>query len=177
MKITWRMLVLAALALALTGGAEAVPASAKPAPGVQLQLTYSSVSGISGMAGGIAQIKNGVSYMPANLVTVMGLEIKWNNADKTATFSGWNKSFSMKLGQSTGVLDGKKVSLGGTPYVADKQLYVPVKFVVAALEGGLYDGMPSRTPSGPTVCICTAVIPKCSTAECTRCRWTAASCI
>lgn len=136
MKITWRMLVLAALALALTGGAEAVPASAKPAPGVQLQLTYSSVSGISGMAGGIAQIKNGVSYMPANLVTVMGLEIKWNNADKTATFSGWNKSFSMKLGQSTGVLDGKKVSLGGTPYVADKQLYVPVKFVVAALEGG-----------------------------------------
>ncbi|MFD1908163.1 hypothetical protein ACFSQ7_35455 [Paenibacillus rhizoplanae] len=42
----------------------------------------------------------------------------------------------MKIGQSTGVLDGKKVSLGGTPYMADKQLHVPVKFVVAALEGG-----------------------------------------
>ncbi|MEK3714100.1 copper amine oxidase N-terminal domain-containing protein [Paenibacillus sp. FSL R7-0333] len=136
MKFTRRLLLLPALALALAGGAEAVPASAKPAPDVQLQLTYNSGSGISGMAGGTAQIKNGVSYMPANLVTIMGLKVKWNNADKTATFSGWNKSFSMKLGQSTGVLDGKKTSLGGTPYMADKQLYVPVKFVVAALEGG-----------------------------------------
>ncbi|MFD2876706.1 hypothetical protein ACFTAO_13220 [Paenibacillus rhizoplanae] len=88
------MLLLPVLALALAGGAEAVPASAKPAPGGQLQLTYSSGSGISGMTGGTAQIKNGVSYMPANLVTIMGLEVKWNNANKTATFSGWNKKTS-----------------------------------------------------------------------------------
>ncbi|MFD1908162.1 hypothetical protein ACFSQ7_35450 [Paenibacillus rhizoplanae] len=46
------------------------------------------------MTGGTAQIKNGVSYMPANLVTIMGLEVKWNNANKTATFSGWNKKTS-----------------------------------------------------------------------------------
>ncbi|WP_342477511.1 hypothetical protein NYE24_31450 [Paenibacillus sp. FSL H7-0350] len=47
---------------------------------MQLQLTYSNGSGLSGMAGGTAQIKNGVSYMPANLVTIMGLEGKCNHA-------------------------------------------------------------------------------------------------
>lgn len=74
--------------------------------------------------------------MPANLVKATGIEILWNNASKTATFSGWNKSFSVQLGSSTGVLDGQKVPLGGTPYMSNQELYVPVKFIAAALEGG-----------------------------------------
>lgn len=74
--------------------------------------------------------------MPANLVKATGIEILWNNAAKTATFSGWNKSFTVRLGNSAGVLDGQKVSLGGTPYMSNQELYVPVKFIAAALEGG-----------------------------------------
>lgn len=136
MKITRKMLLLPVLAFALAGGTAVVPASAKAVSEVQIQLTYGNESGISGSSVGKAQIKNGISYMQASLVRPMGIEILWNNADKSATFSGWNKSFRVQLGSSTGLLDGKKVSLGGTPYMADKELYVPAKFIAAALEGG-----------------------------------------
>ncbi|MEI2397648.1 copper amine oxidase N-terminal domain-containing protein [Paenibacillus phytohabitans] len=136
MKITRQILLLPALALAMATGTPAVPASAKSVSEVKIYFTYSSESGISGSSAGNAQIKNGISYMPANLVKATGIEILWNNAAKTAAFSGWNKSFSVQLGSSTGVLDGQKVPLGGTPYMSKQELYVPVKFIAAALEGG-----------------------------------------
>ncbi|WP_245648135.1 copper amine oxidase N-terminal domain-containing protein [Paenibacillus borealis] len=136
MKINRKILILPVLALAMATGAAAVPASAKSASEVQIYFTYSNESGLSGSSAGKAQIKNGVSYMPANLVKATGIEILWSNTAKTATFSGWNKSFSVQLGSSTGVLDGQKVPLGGTPYMSNKELYVPVKFIAAALEGG-----------------------------------------
>lgn len=136
LKLTRKMLLISALAVMLAGGTAAVPASAKSAPDVKIQMTYSSGSGISGSIGGNAQIKNGISYMPATLVRAVGIEVRWNSTTKTADFSGWNKSFQVKLGSPTGILDGKKVQLGGTPYMANNELYVPVKFIVSALEGG-----------------------------------------
>ncbi|WNS46282.1 copper amine oxidase N-terminal domain-containing protein [Paenibacillus sp. MMS20-IR301] len=137
MKIKPKLLLLPALAFALAFSIPAAPASAaKSASEVQIQITFSNGLDITGSAISKAQIKNGVSYMPASLVKIAGIEIAWNNSSKTASFTGWNKSFQVKLGSISGVLDGNKISLDGAPYMYNKELYVPAKFLAKAMEGG-----------------------------------------
>ncbi|AIQ46328.1 hypothetical protein R70723_10900 [Paenibacillus sp. FSL R7-0273] len=74
--------------------------------------------------------------MPANITGGLGIEMKWDKTRTRATFSGWEKSFAVRLGSSAGVLDNVTVNIGGTPFIARDELYLPAKFLVKALEGG-----------------------------------------
>ncbi|UQZ37635.1 hypothetical protein C2I18_22035 [Paenibacillus sp. PK3_47] len=74
--------------------------------------------------------------MPANIVNGLGIEMKWDSAGRRASFSGWNKSFAVRLGSPTGILDKVTVNLGGTPFLEEDELFIPAKFLVKALEGG-----------------------------------------
>ncbi|MGN7760758.1 copper amine oxidase N-terminal domain-containing protein [Paenibacillus sp. 22594] len=130
-----KMLLPAAIALLLLSGASPSPVSAQKAATVQVVLTFTNHSTLSSGETGDAQVKNGVTYMPASIITPAGFALKWDNSSKKAVFSGWEKSFTVQVGSRTGVLDGKKLDTGGTPYLFNHQLYVPVKFIVSALEG------------------------------------------
>lgn len=135
MKVN-KMLLLFALSLLLLSAATPPPASAAPAATVQIVLTFTNDTTMFSREMGDGQVKNGVTYMPASMVSAAGIEMKWEASGKRAVFSGWEKSFTVQLGSRTGVLDGKKTDIGGTPYMYNKELYVPVKFIVSALEGG-----------------------------------------
>ncbi|MHA6529685.1 stalk domain-containing protein [Paenibacillus sp. BAC0078] len=131
-----KLLLLSALSLLLLSAATPPPASAASPATVQVMLTYNNGTTLSTAAMGDGQVKNGIAYMPASMVSAAGIEIKWEASGKRAVFSGWEKSFTVQLGSRTGVLDGKKIDIGGIPYMYNKELYVPVKFIVSALEGG-----------------------------------------
>ncbi|WP_036668231.1 copper amine oxidase N-terminal domain-containing protein [Paenibacillus sp. HW567] len=131
-----KLLLLSALSLLLLSAATPPPALAAPSPTTQVLLTFSNGYTLSSDERGGGQVKNGVSYMPAWMVGEAGIKIKWETSGKRAVFSGWEKSFTVQLGSRTGVLDGKKIDIGGIPYMYNKELYIPVKFIVSALEGG-----------------------------------------
>lgn len=135
MQMIKNLLLSSALGLFLFSGAAPHDASAKAAEEVKFYLTYSN-STITGSTTGTARIKNGVSYLPANIVSGLGIEMKWDMSGKRATFSGWEKSFAVRLGSPTGMLDNATVPLGGTPFLEEDELFIPAKFLVKALEGG-----------------------------------------
>lgn len=88
------------------------------------------------LIGGPALIKNGVTFVPMELVTkTAGLDLSWDATGKRAQFSGWQKSFAVRIGSLTGVLDGKSVKLEGAPFILRNELYLPARFVVQALNG------------------------------------------
>ncbi|WP_025695729.1 copper amine oxidase N-terminal domain-containing protein [Paenibacillus durus] len=111
-----------------TAQAEAVPA--------YVQLTFTNGGTLTMGSSGNAIIKDGVAYLAASTALIAGLKITWDQTHKRAEFTGWEKSFTVRVGSRTGVLDGKAVSIGGVPFIYNKELYIPVKFMVKALEGG-----------------------------------------
>jgi hypothetical protein len=80
-------------------------------------------------------VRKGVSYIPSYITTTAGLQSEWKEGDQRASFVGWEKSFAVRVGSRAGMLDGKPADLGGAPFVHEKQLYLPLKFTVKALEG------------------------------------------
>lgn len=131
-----KLLLLSVIVMFLFPGAVPRQVSAKAAEEVKFHLTYSNNSTISGSTTGTARIKNGVSYLPAHIVNGLGIELKWDKTGKRANFSGWEKSFAVRVGSSTGILDKKMVNLGGTPFMEQEELFIPAKFLIKALEGG-----------------------------------------
>jgi len=90
-----------------------------------------------GRESGAALVKNGVTFVASDSVAVgAGLEVKWDKTGKRAQYDGWNKSIAVRVGSKTGVLDGKMVKLEGAPFLFEKRLYMPARFVVGALGGG-----------------------------------------
>ncbi|MGO4344593.1 copper amine oxidase N-terminal domain-containing protein [Paenibacillus sp. MCAF9] len=91
-------------------------------------------SGIRSYGG--ALVKNGVTFVSMDSVGGgAGLEVKWDKAGKRAQYDGWNKSIAVRLGSKTGILDGKMVKLESAPFLYEKNVYLPVRFVVGALGG------------------------------------------
>ncbi|WP_342565418.1 copper amine oxidase N-terminal domain-containing protein [Paenibacillus sp. FSL R7-0345] len=132
-----KLLLLSTVGLMLLSGSAPGAASAKSSTEeVRYYVTYSSDSGISGSSLGTAIIKNGVSYLPANIVNSLGIEMTWDKTRTRASFSGWEKSFAVRLGSTHGVLDNVSMDIGGTPFLVQDVLYLPAKFLVKALEGG-----------------------------------------
>lgn len=90
-----------------------------------------------GIIGGPAVIKNGVTYVDVRgIAEYAGLKMEWDKSGKRATFSGWTKSFAVRIGSQKGVLDGKVINLGGIPFKSKEDgFYLPARFVVQAFEG------------------------------------------
>ena len=90
-----------------------------------------------GIISGPAVVKNGITYMDIRGIAAnAGLKMEWDKTGKRAQFSGWTKSFTVQIGSSKGILDGKTVDLGGSPYtIKEDFLYVPARFVVKVFEG------------------------------------------
>ncbi|MDQ8733853.1 copper amine oxidase N-terminal domain-containing protein [Paenibacillus sp. LHD-38] len=86
-----------------------------------------------GSGGGTALLKNGVTFVPLTHVVD---DLSWDSSGKRAQFDGWNKSFAVRVGSLTVMLDGEIVKLEGAPFLFEKMLYVPARFVVYALGGG-----------------------------------------
>lgn len=128
-----KKLLIPALALLLVLGIVATPASAKPAEPAQAELSFTNGSTLVGVS---VLIKKGTSYLPASTASFAGMDNKWDHSGERATYSGWEKSFSVRLGSTTGVLDGRTVNIGGHPFIYNKELYIPAKFLISALEGG-----------------------------------------
>lgn len=90
-----------------------------------------------GTIGGPAVLKNGVIYVDVRgIAENAGLKMEWDKSGKRALFKGWTKSFAVRIGSQNGVLDGKTVALGGSPFKSKEDgIYVPARFIVKAFEG------------------------------------------
>jgi hypothetical protein len=110
--------------------------TASAAESASIQLTFNNGGTLSSVVSDQALIKGGVSYFPAYIARAAGLEISWDRSSGRAVFRGWDKSFAVRLGSRTGILDGKTIDLGREPFLHNNQLFVPAKFLVKALEGG-----------------------------------------
>ncbi|WP_081387257.1 copper amine oxidase N-terminal domain-containing protein [Paenibacillus odorifer] len=90
-----------------------------------------------GNIGGPALLKNGVIYVDVRgIAEQAGLKMEWDKSGKRALFKGWTKSFAVRIGSQTGVLDGKAVDLGGIPFKSKEDgIYVPARFIVKVFEG------------------------------------------
>lgn len=90
-----------------------------------------------GTIGGPALLKNGVVYVDVRGISEnAGLKMEWDKSSKRALFKGWTKSFAVRIGSQSGVLDGKTVDLGGIPFKSKEDgIYVPARFIVKAFEG------------------------------------------
>lgn len=84
-----------------------------------------------------ALVRQGISYVPAALLTGLGFDLSWDSAHKRAEFNGIEKNFAVRLGSTTGFLDNKVVPVGAAPFESNRQLYLPAQFVVTALGGKL----------------------------------------
>ncbi|RXZ81536.1 copper amine oxidase N-terminal domain-containing protein [Paenibacillaceae bacterium] len=126
MKLKWLAAATLAVALLLPAGGNSTSAAA-----------YSFGWEQGGVSGGPVIVKKGVTYVAIqSVIGTAGLQMQWDKSDQRASFTGWNKKFAVRIGSSTGVLDGKTVDLGGTPFMDKDDLYIPARFVVNALDGG-----------------------------------------
>lgn len=107
------------------------------AAGAAAQVNFHFSWGESGSTAGVALVKNGITFVPITyLKDYFQIDESWDSSGKQAQFDGWNKSFAVRVGSLTGVLDGKIVKLEGAPFVFKEKLYLPARFVVRALNGG-----------------------------------------
>lgn len=95
--------------------------------------TYSLNSG--GESTSSALLKEGTTYVSASHWEAAGLQVSWDKLHRRAQFVGWGKSITVSIGSREGVLDGKWVDIGGTPFQFQEQLYVPARFLVKSLGG------------------------------------------
>lgn len=129
-------LLIPALAATLMG-APTQSFAAPAAKQMNVQLTFKqAIMGNSVFVSSEVLVRKGVSYIPSSLAAFAGLQSDWKEGDQRAAFAGWEKSFAVRIGSRAGMLDGKPVDLGGSPFVYEHQLYLPLKFAVKALNGG-----------------------------------------
>ncbi|MDO7907150.1 copper amine oxidase N-terminal domain-containing protein [Paenibacillus sp. JX-17] len=124
MKINW--LTGAVLAASLL-----LPTAAGAATNAEFRIIYDG----GGQAQSPALIKGGVTYIPASQWESFGLQVSWDKKQERAEFRGFNKKVAVRMGSGQGMLDGKLVKLGGTPFKFNGELYVPARFLVQSLEG------------------------------------------
>lgn len=131
----WLLIPITAATLLLS--AEALtPTAAHAAESAYVRLTFTNGGTLSVGSTGNAIIKNGVAYLPASTAEAAGITVTVDAPSKRVSFKGWEKSFAVRVGSRTGILDGKLVDIGGVPFVSNKQVYIPAKFLVKALDGG-----------------------------------------
>ncbi|MEC0368961.1 copper amine oxidase N-terminal domain-containing protein [Paenibacillus chibensis] len=128
-------------ALSTTALLPASAASASTQVSIQLSFNSEGLTTVSQEA----VMKNGVSYLPVYMITNnAGLQLTWDKSGQRAQFTGFDKSFAIRVGSSSGMLDGKPVDLGGSPFKKNNELYLPVKFVAKALGGGTVSWDPNK---------------------------------
>ncbi|MNM14053.1 hypothetical protein D3C81_242550 [compost metagenome] len=131
----WLLIPITAATLLLS--AEALtPTAAHAAESAYVRLTFTNGGTLSVGSTGNAIIKNGVAYLPASTAEAAGITVTVDAPSKRVSFKGWEKSFAVRVGSRSGILDGKLVDIGGVPFVSNKQVYIPAKFLVKALDGG-----------------------------------------
>lgn len=138
-----KWLILPALAASLLAST-VVPEVSYAADAAYAQLTYKNGGTLSMGSSDAALIKNGVSYFSASVALTAGLELTWDKSGKRAQFSGWDKSITVRIGSRTGTVDGRQVNMGGTPFMYNKQLYIPAQFLVSAMGGGTVRWNPEK---------------------------------
>lgn len=125
-----KLLLLPVIALMLLATVLLNPIPSHAASEALYEFTY-----VNGATGGNVLIKNGVAYVSESLFNFSGLTQTWDKAHKRTEFRGWEKSFAVRIGSRTGLLDGRVVDLGGAPFLNKEELYIPARAVVAALGG------------------------------------------
>lgn len=130
-------LLLPAPALAGSSPATSVNPTVAQASTAKTPQVYYQFGIPGGIIGGPAVIKNGVTYVDVRgIAENAGLKMEWDKSGKRAQFSGWTKSFAVRIGSQNGVLDGKAVNLGGIPFKSKEDgIYLPARFIVKAFEG------------------------------------------
>lgn len=102
----------------------------------QAKYQFSWGDGRTGSITGTALVKNGVTFIPmTGVINQSRLELSWDSTGKRAQFNGWRKSFAVRIGNLTSMLDGKMIKLESAPFLHNKELYLPARFVVRALNG------------------------------------------
>ncbi|WEK52908.1 MAG: copper amine oxidase N-terminal domain-containing protein [Candidatus Cohnella colombiensis] len=81
-------------------------------------------------------MKKGISYVDLeNIAQLAGMSLNWDNKHLLLQLFGIDKTIEIRVGDSIAYLDGTKVNMGGVPFIQNKTLYVPARFVVTALQG------------------------------------------
>ena len=83
-------------------------------PATSATFTYSLNSG--GYITSSVLLKEGTTYVSASHWEAAGLQVSWDKLHQRAQFVGWGKSIIVSIGSREGVLDGKLVDIGGSPF-------------------------------------------------------------
>ncbi len=89
-----------------------------------------------GQATGSALIKDGAAYLSSSLLESAGMTSKWDKSHRRAEFDGYGRMAAVRVGSRTGVIDSRLVDVYGAPFLYNGELYLPARFIAAALEGG-----------------------------------------
>ncbi|WP_147304125.1 stalk domain-containing protein [Cohnella lupini] len=85
---------------------------------------------------GSAIVRDGVVYIGAEEVFIIaGLQMEWDSAHQRLRLIGDKLKMALRLGSTTGYVNGKVTDIGGFPFVSDKRTYIPARFIVNALSG------------------------------------------
>lgn len=96
-----------------------------------------------GSSSGATITRNGVTFIEVEelLVGRLGLKLQWNQSRKQATFNGFMKNIVLRIGSRTATVDGKPITMNAVPFTTQnpttkqKEIYVPIRSVVALLGG------------------------------------------
>jgi len=97
-----------------------VPTVAGAASPASVRLAFAEGPGEST---GAALVKDGTTFIGADLWEAAGLQVTWDRAHRRAAYVGWKKSAAIRLGSRTAMLDGKPVDTGAAPFELDGRVY------------------------------------------------------
>ncbi len=82
-----------------------------------------------------ARIDNGRTMVPMRAIfEAFGMEVEWNNDEKTVTATKDDKVIKLTVGEKTLYVNGEKVELDVAPYIASDTTLVPVRAVSESLD-------------------------------------------
>ncbi|MCM3781691.1 copper amine oxidase N-terminal domain-containing protein [Neobacillus mesonae] len=88
----------------------------------------------SELISGNAILQNGTSYLPLKKIAEQ-LGVKMVQSGNRFSMAGPAYSLAIRKGSKQAVLNGRSVKLSSAPFLKDKEIYVPAKFLIGALNG------------------------------------------
>ncbi|WEG16630.1 copper amine oxidase N-terminal domain-containing protein [Alkalihalophilus pseudofirmus] len=93
-----------------------------------------------------ATIKEGRTLVPVRGVfELLGLDVAWNQQQRTAEITGDNNLVKLTLGNQTAVVNGQTAQLDVPVSMVDNRLLIPLRFVAEQFEYGVDWNQASRT--------------------------------
>ncbi|MFD2672543.1 beta-propeller domain-containing protein [Marinicrinis sediminis] len=124
---TWILMVVVALSLVFTPLQKQVTNASTQT--VKLYMNNSFMPHI------VPELKQDTVYIPLRNVSVLlGMQVEWLAAEKTAIVSSTEKNIKLKPNQSSYTVNGQKASFSHTPYLKDQQMMVPLRWLSTHTE-------------------------------------------